>query len=144
MIAWTIFTSGKRSLGQSNVFTHVCQVSHSVHRGGGLPSLAGVSSIAAPHPPPMAKDGTPLPRMAPPRSKNGRYAPYWNAALWNYEVTFSEYLRIDNSVEHFPEISAGYRRILFCWCSKQRAFLGRCCTEGRFITQLLPLSVKYG
>ena len=73
---WLIFTARKRSLGQGNVLTPVCD---SVHRGVSAPLHAGTQ----PPPPP----GKTPPKQTPPFryyticSTSGRYASYWNAYL---------------------------------------------------------------
>ena len=80
-----IFTSLKRSLGQGNVFTHVC---HSVHEG--RESMYDVTSCLAAwshvpsrgylslDPPGQRWTETPLSRTI----KSGRYTSYWNAFLF--------------------------------------------------------------
>ena len=76
VIAWTIFTSGKRSLGQSNVFTHVCQVSHSVHRGGGAAVLSrGVIHSSTPPHPRWQRTAPPSPGWHPHGQKTGGMHP---------------------------------------------------------------------
>ena len=92
-----VITTRKRSLGQGNVFTHVC---YSVHRGRG--SLYDVTSclVAWPHVPSRGSlsrgdsaggvsvqgvlSGRP-PRQRPPHmGKSGRYTSYWNAFLLSF------------------------------------------------------------
>ena len=80
----SLFTARKRSLGQGNIFTSVCQKFCSQ---GTTPLHAGI-------PPQPGKD-TPLGRQTPPGrqtplhsacwekwSTSGRYASYWNAILF--------------------------------------------------------------
>ena len=69
-----VITVRKRSLGQGNFFTPVCD---SVHSGGvvSAPLHAGI------HPPGPEAD-TPPPGYYRIRSTSGRYASYWNAFLY--------------------------------------------------------------
>ena len=89
-----IFTVRKRSLGQGNVFTPVCQSFCS--RGGACPTTCWDTYPLGRHPPgihpspllgrPLTQADTPSPRQTPPgcysiQSTSGWYASYWNAYL---------------------------------------------------------------
>ena len=90
VISVKLVTARKRSLGQGNVFTPVCD---SVHRGGGVCPIACWDTPLADSPGQTPHIGSDLqadtaPRQTTPsfgyykiRSTNGQYASYWNAFL---------------------------------------------------------------
>ena len=78
-----IFTVRKRSLGQGNIFTSVCQKFCSL--GGSAPLHAGIPPLPLGKADPSPWQGRPPPlaQCVPgDRSTSGRYASYWNVILY--------------------------------------------------------------
>ena len=97
------FYRPQRSCGQGYVFTRVCD---SVYRGGsasvhaGIPTPPGAGTPQRQTPPGVGTPPTPR-KQAPPgiRSMIGRYASYWNAFLFIFQIFQVSFWRLINETK---------------------------------------------